>query len=84
MVQETAQAEFLISISTTGQNVYTDDPKTTEDALTKESQGAWEIEAQRIYPVGKAWLIKNKVVPLQHESYPTAACHPSRCADRQF
>jgi hypothetical protein len=40
--------------------------------------------AQRIYPVGKAWLIKNKVLPLQHESYPTAACHPSRCADRQF
>jgi hypothetical protein len=32
----------------------------------------------------KAWLIKNKVLPLQHESYPTAACHPSRCADRQF
>ena len=44
MVQETAQAEFLISISTTGQNVYTDDPKTTKDALTKESQGAWEID----------------------------------------
>jgi len=42
------------------------------------------FQAQRIYPVGKAWLIKNKVVPLQHESYPTAACHPSRCADRQF
>jgi len=40
--------------------------------------------AQRIYPVGKAWLIKNKVLPLQHESYPTAACHPSRCADRQL
>ena len=40
--------------------------------------------AQRIYPVGKAWLIKNKVVPLQHGSYPTAASHPSRCADRQL
>ena len=42
------------------------------------------IVGQRIYPVGKAWLIKNKVVPLQHESYPTAACHPSGCADRQL
>ena len=41
-------------------------------------------KAQRIYPVGKAWLIKNKVLPLQHESYPTSACHPSRCSDRQF
>ena len=28
-----------------------------------------EITAQRIYPVGKVWLIKNKVVPLQHGSY---------------
>ena len=27
------------------------------------------FSAQRIYPVGKAWLIKNKVVPLQHGSY---------------
>lgn len=44
MVQETAHVEFLISASTTGQNVYTDDPKTTKDAMTKESQGAWEID----------------------------------------
>lgn len=44
MVQETAQVEFLISTSTTGQNVYTDDPKTIEDALTKECQGAWDID----------------------------------------
>ena len=36
------------------------------------------VSAQRIYPVGKAWLIKNKVVPLQHGSYPTASSHPSR------
>ena len=42
------------------------------------------IGAQRIYPVGKAWLIKNKVVPLHHEPYPIASCHPSGCADRQL
>ena len=35
------------------------------------------VRAQRIYPVGKAWLIKNKVVPLQHGSYPIASSHPS-------
>ena len=46
--------------------------------------GKGQNEAQRIYPVGKAWLIKNKVVPLQHESYPSAASHPSGCADRQL
>ena len=32
---------------------------------------------QRICPVGKTWLIKNKVVPLQHGSYPIASSHPS-------
>ena len=32
---------------------------------------------QRIYPVGKTWLIKKKVVPLQHGSYPIASSHPS-------
>ena len=57
-----------------------------QDRLTNASAESFnaKIKAQRIYPVGKAWLIKNKVLPLQHESYPTAACHPSRCADRQF
>lgn len=44
MVQETAQVEFLISTSTIGQKAYTDDPKTTEDAMTKECQGAWDID----------------------------------------
>ncbi len=44
MVQETAQVESLISTSIRAQKVYTDDPKTTEDAMTKESQGAWEID----------------------------------------
>ena len=44
MMQETAQVEFLISTSTTGQKVYIDDPKTTGDALTKESQGSWDID----------------------------------------
>jgi len=55
------------------------------DWLTRKS---WKVlagvKAQRIYPVGKAWLIKNKVVPLHHEPYPIASSHPSGCADRQL
>ena len=39
---------------------------------------------QRIFPVGEAWLIKNKVVPLHHGTNQAASCHPSRCADRQL
>ena len=41
-------------------------------------------KGQRIFPVGEACLIKNKVVPLHHGTNQTASCHPSRCADRQL